>query len=94
MLWYARTHGDPVSMRVFHGHINADLVCMSCLGLFLVHVVSVCVNVSLLHRLVGTGACLRATCTRQHSVCLQVEDFSEFGKGKKLGARNRRVYPL
>jgi hypothetical protein len=25
---------------------------------------------------------------------LQVEDFSEFGKGKKLGARNRRVYPL
>jgi hypothetical protein len=25
---------------------------------------------------------------------LQVEDFSEFGQGKKLGARNRRVYPL
>jgi hypothetical protein len=25
---------------------------------------------------------------------LQVEDFSEFGKGNKLGAGNRRVYPL
>jgi hypothetical protein len=31
---------------------------------------------------------------RSKKAYLQVEDFSEFGKGKKLRAGNRRVYPL